>query len=137
MMGWLGDTEGMVAAQKPPSTDYKVVKAQVAEQKFLQRMIDDRAGSVTNMEEIGREIAMSGKPGDSDPQHVEEQMAQLLGMFGIIFIVAMLLNKVPYDPTNAVCNHYLENLRMGQSCEYMVSQHNSVYHVVAKYERFK
>ncbi len=84
MMGWLGDTEGMVASQKAPSTDYKVVKAQVAEQKFLQRMIDDRAGSVTNMEEIGREIAMSGKPGDSDPQQVEEQMAQLLGMCHIL-----------------------------------------------------
>ena len=60
LMDWLGETEDMVASQKAPSIDYKVVKAQVAEQKFLQRMLDDRAGSVTNMEEIGRDITDSG-----------------------------------------------------------------------------
>lgn len=30
---WLSDTEEMVANQKPPSADYKVVKAQLQEQK--------------------------------------------------------------------------------------------------------
>lgn len=30
---WLTDTEDMVANQKPPSADYKVVKAQLQEQK--------------------------------------------------------------------------------------------------------
>lgn len=30
---WLEDTEEMVANQKPPSADYKVVKAQLQEQK--------------------------------------------------------------------------------------------------------
>lgn len=30
---WLADTEEMVANQKPPSADYKVVKAQLQEQK--------------------------------------------------------------------------------------------------------
>lgn len=30
---WLTDTEEMVANQKPPSADYKVVKAQLQEQK--------------------------------------------------------------------------------------------------------
>lgn len=32
---WLTDTEEMVANQKPPSADYKVVKAQLQEQKVL------------------------------------------------------------------------------------------------------
>jgi len=37
---WLTDTEEMVANQKPPSADYKVVKAQLQEQKvcFLYKM---------------------------------------------------------------------------------------------------
>lgn len=30
---WLSDTEEMVANQRPPSADYKVVKAQLQEQK--------------------------------------------------------------------------------------------------------
>lgn len=30
---WLTDTEDLVANQKPPSADYKVVKAQLQEQK--------------------------------------------------------------------------------------------------------
>lgn len=30
---WLADTEDMVRNQKPPSADYKVVKAQLQEQK--------------------------------------------------------------------------------------------------------
>lgn len=30
---WLSDTEDMVHNQKPPSADYKVVKAQLQEQK--------------------------------------------------------------------------------------------------------
>lgn len=30
---WLADTEDMVNNQKPPSADYKVVKAQLQEQK--------------------------------------------------------------------------------------------------------
>jgi len=32
---WLTDTEDLVANQKPPSADYKVVKAQLQEQKVL------------------------------------------------------------------------------------------------------
>ena len=33
LMEWLGETEDLVANQKPPSSDYKVVKAQMQEQK--------------------------------------------------------------------------------------------------------
>lgn len=32
---WLADTEDMVNNQKPPSADYKVVKAQLQEQKVI------------------------------------------------------------------------------------------------------
>lgn len=34
---WLTDTEDLVANQKPPSADYKVVKAQLQEQKVCTR----------------------------------------------------------------------------------------------------
>ena len=33
LIDWLGETEEMVSTQKPPSSDYKVVKAQLQEQK--------------------------------------------------------------------------------------------------------
>lgn len=38
---WLIDTEEMVASQKPPSFDFKVVKAQVEEQKVYSLSLCD------------------------------------------------------------------------------------------------
>ena len=83
LMDWLGETEEMVASQKAPSIDYKVVKAQVAEQKFLQRMLDDRAGSVTNMQEIGKDITDSGAQARPDV-HVQEQVTDLVSRWNKI-----------------------------------------------------
>ena len=82
LMDWLGETEDMVAGQKAPSIDYKVVKAQVAEQKFLQRMLDDRAGSVTNMQDIGKDITDSS-PSAPDVQ-VQEQVTDLMARWNKI-----------------------------------------------------
>lgn len=33
LLGWMGDTEELVANQKAPSAEFKVVKAQIQEQK--------------------------------------------------------------------------------------------------------
>lgn len=33
LLSWLSDTEELVANQKPPSAEYRVVKAQIQEQK--------------------------------------------------------------------------------------------------------
>lgn len=33
LLSWLTDTEDLIANQKPPSAEYKVVKAQIQEQK--------------------------------------------------------------------------------------------------------
>ena len=76
----------MVASQKAPSIDYKVVKAQVAEQKFLQRMLDDRAGSVTNMQEIGKDITDSGAGAQQarPDVHVQEQVTDLVSRWSKI-----------------------------------------------------
>ena len=36
LMSWMDEMEDMMQNQKPPSADYKVVKAQVQEQKVVQ-----------------------------------------------------------------------------------------------------
>ncbi|GFQ91888.1 hypothetical protein TNCT_652961 [Trichonephila clavata] len=58
---WLVDTEEMVSNQKPPSSDFKVVKAQVQEQKFLKKMLLDRQNSVISLKVMGTELATSTK----------------------------------------------------------------------------
>lgn len=40
LLSWLTDTEDLIANQKPPSAEYKVVKAQIQEQKVPGRMIN-------------------------------------------------------------------------------------------------
>lgn len=37
LLSWLSDTEELVANQKPPSAEYRVVKAQIQEQKVSGR----------------------------------------------------------------------------------------------------
>lgn len=54
---WLNDIEDMVSNQKLPSADFKVVKAQLQEQNFLNKMIFDRQDSVTSIFEMGKEIS--------------------------------------------------------------------------------
>ncbi|CAH1393332.1 unnamed protein product [Nezara viridula] len=53
---WLSDTEEMVANQRPPSADYNVVKAQLQEQKFLMKMINDREESLASLAQLGDEM---------------------------------------------------------------------------------
>lgn len=38
LLSWLTDTEELIANQKPPSAEYKVVKAQIQEQKVSGNM---------------------------------------------------------------------------------------------------
>ena len=37
LLSWLSDTEELVANQKPPSAEYRVVKAQIQEQKVSEK----------------------------------------------------------------------------------------------------
>lgn len=39
LLSWLTDTEELVANQKPPSAEFKVVKAQIQEQKVSHRLL--------------------------------------------------------------------------------------------------
>lgn len=38
LLSWLADTEELIANQKPPSAEYKVVKAQIQEQKVTENV---------------------------------------------------------------------------------------------------
>uniref|UniRef100_A0A671KK20 Dystonin n=1 Tax=Sinocyclocheilus anshuiensis TaxID=1608454 RepID=A0A671KK20_9TELE len=56
LLSWLTDTEELVANQKPPSAEFKVVKAQIQEQKLLQRLLDDRRATVELIKTEGRKV---------------------------------------------------------------------------------
>ncbi|XP_074847218.1 dystonin isoform X3 [Carettochelys insculpta] len=64
LLSWLIDTEDLVANQKPPSAEFKVVKAQIQEQKLLQKLLDDRRPTVEVSKREGEKIAESAEPAD-------------------------------------------------------------------------
>nr|XP_023400448.1 dystonin isoform X8 [Loxodonta africana] len=64
LLSWMVDTEELVANQKPPSAEFKVVKAQIQEQKLLQRLLDDRKSTVEAIKREGEKIATTAEPAD-------------------------------------------------------------------------
>ncbi|XP_026550974.1 dystonin isoform X8 [Pseudonaja textilis] len=66
VLSWLIDTEDLVANQKPPSAEFKVVKAQIQEQKLLQRLLDDRKPTIELIKREGEKIAESAEPADKE-----------------------------------------------------------------------
>ncbi|XP_050182375.1 LOW QUALITY PROTEIN: microtubule-actin cross-linking factor 1-like [Myiozetetes cayanensis] len=66
LLSWLADTEELISNQKPPSAEYKVVKAQIQEQKLLQRLLDDRKATVEMIQAEGDRIAQSAEPADRE-----------------------------------------------------------------------
>lgn len=76
---WLTDTEEMVANQKPPSADYKVVKAQLQEQKFLKKMLLDRQNSLASICTMGNEIAAEADA--IERKAIERQIKELMVRF--------------------------------------------------------
>ncbi|KAI1885515.1 hypothetical protein AGOR_G00204550 [Albula goreensis] len=53
LLTWVTEIEELMANQKPPSSEVKVVKAQLQEQKLLQRLLGDRRRSVESMVQEG------------------------------------------------------------------------------------
>ncbi|XP_076173654.1 dystonin-like protein short stop isoform X30 [Ptiloglossa arizonensis] len=76
---WLTDTEEMISNQKPPSSDYKVVKAQLQEQKFLKKMLTDRQVSISSLYTMGQEMAAGVDP--KERNMIEEQLEKVLDRF--------------------------------------------------------
>ncbi|KAG8444908.1 hypothetical protein GDO86_009892 [Hymenochirus boettgeri] len=66
ILSWLTDTEDLVANQKPPSAEFKVVKAQLQEQKLLQRLLNDRKPTVDVIKREGEKIANSADQADKE-----------------------------------------------------------------------
>ncbi|ELW65570.1 Dystonin, partial [Tupaia chinensis] len=64
LLSWMVDTEELVANQKPPSAEFKVVKAQIQEQKLLQRLLDDRKSTVEVIKREGEKIAATAELAD-------------------------------------------------------------------------
>ncbi|XP_022692769.1 microtubule-actin cross-linking factor 1-like isoform X2 [Varroa jacobsoni] len=61
---WLQETEEMASNQKPPSGDYKVVKAQLQEQKFLIRLIQDRHSNINSLMRMGEDVMKNVAPAE-------------------------------------------------------------------------
>ncbi|XP_022258014.1 dystonin-like, partial [Limulus polyphemus] len=76
---WLEDTEEMVSNQKPPSADYKVVKAQLQEQNFLRKLLLDRQNSMSSLSEMGAEVMRNLE--DSERAQIEDQLEDLSQRF--------------------------------------------------------
>ncbi|XP_060781397.1 dystonin isoform X6 [Neoarius graeffei] len=99
LFSWLKDTEELVDSQKPPSAEFKVVKAQIQEQRLLQKLLDDRrptvelikkeGGKVLEMadsvdkEKIGKEIDSLGKRWDALLKKAESRRKQLESILGV------------------------------------------------------
>ncbi|XP_044146781.1 dystonin isoform X12 [Bufo gargarizans] len=66
ILSWLTDTEELVANQKSLSAEYKVVKAQIQEQKLLQRLLDDRKPTIDVIKREGEKIAGTADQTDKD-----------------------------------------------------------------------
>ncbi|KAM4042423.1 dystonin isoform 16-T16 [Anomaloglossus baeobatrachus] len=66
ILSWLTDTEELVANQKSPSAEYKVVKAQIQEQKLLQRLLDDRKPTIDVIKREGEKISGTADHADKD-----------------------------------------------------------------------
>ncbi|XP_077362461.1 microtubule-actin cross-linking factor 1 isoform X5 [Festucalex cinctus] len=75
LLSWLSDTEELVANQKPPSAEYRVVKAQIQEQKLLQRLLDDRRPTVEMIRAEGERIAATADL--QDRQKIQSQLQSL------------------------------------------------------------
>uniref|UniRef100_A0A8C2BJ21 Microtubule actin crosslinking factor 1 n=1 Tax=Cyprinus carpio TaxID=7962 RepID=A0A8C2BJ21_CYPCA len=75
LLSWLSDTEELIANQKPPSVEYRVVKAQIQEQKLLQRLLDDRRGTVEMIRAEGERIAATAETQDRDK--IQKQLKSL------------------------------------------------------------
>ncbi|KAG7271174.1 hypothetical protein CRUP_025489 [Coryphaenoides rupestris] len=83
LLSWLSDTEELVTNQKPPSAEYRVVKAQIQEQKLLQRLLDDRRPTVQMIQAEGERIAATADAQDRDKiqsqlQSLGERWSELL-----------------------------------------------------------
>ena len=76
LASWLSETEDLVSSQKQPSADYKIIKTQLQEHKFLQKMLTDRADSIRTVQAIGAELLKAADEGER--HQIEEELSDLM-----------------------------------------------------------
>jgi dystonin len=64
LLAWMDEMDDMISNQKPPSSDYKVIKAQLQEQKFVAKLLNDRKSAIDSLVRMGKEIASSADPAE-------------------------------------------------------------------------
>uniref|UniRef100_A0A8C4DMP9 Dystrophin n=1 Tax=Dicentrarchus labrax TaxID=13489 RepID=A0A8C4DMP9_DICLA len=67
LLTWVCEIEELTTNQKPPSSEVKVVKAQLQEQKLLQRLLTDRRRSIDSMMLEGPRL-VEAHPGEEGEQ---------------------------------------------------------------------
>ncbi|KAJ7338283.1 hypothetical protein JRQ81_011048 [Phrynocephalus forsythii] len=67
LLTWTRDMEELMASQKPPSSEAKVVRAQLQEQKLLQRLLDERGSLVEQLLQGGRPQQQQQRQGLPEP----------------------------------------------------------------------
>uniref|UniRef100_A0A8C9XBA6 Uncharacterized protein n=1 Tax=Sander lucioperca TaxID=283035 RepID=A0A8C9XBA6_SANLU len=67
LLTWVSEIEELTANQKPPSSEVKVVKAQLQEQKLLQRLLTDRRRSMDSLFYEGPRL-LEAHPGQEGEQ---------------------------------------------------------------------
>ncbi|XP_060128492.1 dystonin isoform X25 [Zootoca vivipara] len=107
ILSWLIDTEDLVANQKPPSAEFKVVKAQIQEQKLLQRLLDDRRPTVELIKREGEKIAESAEP--ADKEKILKQLSLLDSRWDALLDKAETRNR-QLEGISAVAQQFHETL---------------------------
>lgn len=73
LRNWLEETEEMVENQKPPSADYKVVRAQLQNHDFQTKMVDDKQESVDKLLSLAGQLQHALKEAGSDDENTQIQ----------------------------------------------------------------
>lgn len=76
---WLKETEDMMAHQKPPSADYKELKAQIQEQQYIKKMLSDREGSLNSLMDMGKDFMKNLD--NNEKYQIESQLNDLAKRF--------------------------------------------------------
>ena len=79
LLDWFDEMDDMIANQKPPSSDYKVIKAQIQEQKFVQKLLNDRKNAIDNLVSMGTDVAANAEP--SERRRIEGEISQIQSKF--------------------------------------------------------
>merc|ERR1719278_2300529 len=80
LLSWFDEMDDMIANQKPPSSDYKVIKAQMQEQKFVQKLLNDRVSAIDNLVKMGKDVAANADP--SERRRIEGEIETIKTRFG-------------------------------------------------------